>query len=108
LTAVVEFDVAVDVESIVDLDVDLDHRSRLFDEDSESTRRSTYKVEVGVDVYVAVQVKVFATTSRSTSTSSQGCSRRFIDTSSASVRLRIAGRGAATPDGVAASLWCAP
>jgi hypothetical protein len=31
LTAVVEFDVAVDVESIADLHVD--HRSRFFDED---------------------------------------------------------------------------
>jgi hypothetical protein len=57
LTAIVELDVAVDVEPIVDLH--LDHRSRFFDEDSE-TRRSTYKVKVeeGVDVYVAVQVDV--------------------------------------------------
>jgi hypothetical protein len=48
LTAVVEVDVAVDVEPIVDLD--FDHRSRFFDEDPETTRRSTYKVEDGVDV----------------------------------------------------------
>jgi hypothetical protein len=46
LTAVVEVDVAVDVEPTVDLHVD--HRSRLFDEDSQTTRRS--KVEEGVDV----------------------------------------------------------
>jgi hypothetical protein len=44
LTAVVELDVAVDVESIVDLHVD--HRSRLFDEDSQTIRRSTYKVAI--------------------------------------------------------------
>jgi hypothetical protein len=56
LTAVVEVDVAVDVELIVDLDVD--RRSRFFDEDSETTRRSTYKVNEGVDVHVAVQVNV--------------------------------------------------
>jgi len=48
--------VAVDVEPIVDLDVN--HRSRLFDEDSEGTRGSTYTVEDGVDVHVAVQVDV--------------------------------------------------
>jgi hypothetical protein len=35
LTAGVEVDVAVDVEPIVDLHVD--HRSRLFDEDPETT-----------------------------------------------------------------------
>jgi hypothetical protein len=56
LTAVVEVDVALDVEPIVDLYVD--QRSRFFDEDSETTRRSMYKVEVGVDVHVAVQVNV--------------------------------------------------
>jgi hypothetical protein len=54
LTAVVEVDVAVDVEPIVDLD--FDHRSRFFDEDPETTRRSTYKVEDGVDVDVQVDV----------------------------------------------------
>jgi hypothetical protein len=62
LTAVVEVDVAVDVEPIVDLHVD--HRSRFFDEDSETTRRSTYKVEEGVAVHVAVQVERLATTPR--------------------------------------------
>ena len=48
MTAVVEVDVAVDVDSIVDLDID--HRSQVFDEDSETTRRSTYKGKDGVDV----------------------------------------------------------
>src|SRR5262249_35781334 len=56
LTAVVELDVAVDVDSIVDLH--LDHRSRWFGEDPEATRGSTYKVEEGLNVYVAVQVNV--------------------------------------------------
>jgi hypothetical protein len=56
LTAVVEVDVAVDVEPIVDLHVD--HRSQFFGEDSETTGRSTYNVEEGVDVHVAVQVDV--------------------------------------------------
>src|SRR5262249_32215232 len=42
LTAVVEVDVAVDVEPIVDLD--LDPRSRCFDEDPEGIGGSTYKV----------------------------------------------------------------
>jgi hypothetical protein len=62
LTAVVEVDVAVDVDPIVDLD--LDHRSRFFDEDSETTQRSTYNVEKGVDVHVAVRVERLATTPR--------------------------------------------
>jgi hypothetical protein len=48
LTAVVEVDVAVDVEPTVDRHVD--HRSRLFDEDSQTTRRSMYEAEEGVDV----------------------------------------------------------
>src|SRR5262249_32132217 len=50
LTAVVELDVAVDVEPLVDLY--LDHRSRLFNEDSETTRRSTYNVQDGLNVHV--------------------------------------------------------
>jgi hypothetical protein len=70
LTAVVEVDVAVDVEPIVDLD--FDHRSRFFDEDSETIKRSTYKVEIESTPAFAVQVERLATTSRSTSTSSQG------------------------------------
>ncbi|HET7503092.1 MAG TPA: hypothetical protein VFK02_18855 [Kofleriaceae bacterium] len=49
MTAVVEVDVAVDVDRIVDLDRDLDR----FDEKSEITRWSTYKVKDG-DVHVAV------------------------------------------------------
>jgi len=40
--------VAVDIDSIVDLD--MDHRSQFFDEEPETTRRSTYKVKDGVDV----------------------------------------------------------
>jgi hypothetical protein len=62
LTAVVEVDVAVDVEPIVDLHVD--HRSRFFDEDSESTRRSTYKVEIESTSAFAVQAERLATTPR--------------------------------------------
>jgi hypothetical protein len=54
LTAVV--DVAVDVDSIVDLDVD--HRSRFFDGDREPQKASTYNVDDGLHVYVAVQVDV--------------------------------------------------
>jgi hypothetical protein len=56
LTAVVEFDVAVDVAPIVDLD--FDQRPRFFDEDSETTRRSTYKVEIESTSAAAVQVDV--------------------------------------------------
>jgi hypothetical protein len=41
-----------DVDPTVDLHVD--HPSRSFNKDPETTRRSTYKVEGGVDVYVAV------------------------------------------------------
>jgi hypothetical protein len=67
LTAVVEFDVAVDVEPIADLH--LDHRSRFFDEDSATPSKSRCKVDGGVEVYVAVQRQGLATTSTSTSTS---------------------------------------
>src|SRR5262249_16847487 len=55
LTAIVDLDVAVDVEPIVDLDVD---RTRFFEADPETTRRSTYKVKDGVDVYGHVKVNV--------------------------------------------------
>jgi hypothetical protein len=50
--------VAVDVEPIVDLHID--HRSRFFDEDSETTRRSPDKAKVEGGVYVAVAVQVDA------------------------------------------------
>jgi len=55
--------VAVDVEPTADLH--LDHRSRFFDDDAETTGRSTYNVEEGVDVRVAVQVDVNVLTGRS-------------------------------------------
>jgi hypothetical protein len=61
LTAVVELDGAVDVEPIVDLHVD--HRSRFFDEGSEATTRSTYKVEGRVDVQRRRSGRRLATTS---------------------------------------------
>jgi hypothetical protein len=48
LTAVVEFDVAVDVEPIVDLHVD--HWLAILRRGSGDHQRSTYKVEEGVDV----------------------------------------------------------
>jgi hypothetical protein len=59
LTRNVEFDGDVEVAPTVDLD--FDHRSRFFNEDSETTRSprtSTYNVDDGVDVHV----NVFATT----------------------------------------------
>jgi hypothetical protein len=62
LTSVVEVDVAVDVEPIVDLHVD--HRSRFFDEDSETARWSTSKVEIESRSAFAVQVERLATTPR--------------------------------------------
>jgi hypothetical protein len=68
LTRNVEFDGDVEVAPTVDLD--FDHRSRFFDEDSETIKRSTYKVEIESTPAFAVQVERLATTS--TSTSSQG------------------------------------
>jgi hypothetical protein len=56
LTAVVEVDVAVDVEPIVDLD--FDHRSRFFDEDLKTIGGSTYKVENESTFAAAVHVDV--------------------------------------------------
>jgi hypothetical protein len=62
-----------DVAPTVNRDLDLDHRSRWFDEDPETAGRSTFKVEGGVNVAVAVQVNVLRQRRRqptSTSTSS--------------------------------------
>jgi hypothetical protein len=64
LTANVEVEGDVDIDPTVDLD--LDHRSQCFDEDPETTGRSTYNVDGRVHVVRRRSGQRLATTSRST------------------------------------------
>ncbi|HEX3478605.1 MAG TPA: hypothetical protein VHT91_26465 [Kofleriaceae bacterium] len=83
-TAVVELDGAVEVDSIVDLDVD--RRSRFLDQDPEIAGRSTYKVKEGVNGYVAVQVNVSGQRQGQGQRPLQRRSQRSIDIASATAR----------------------
>jgi hypothetical protein len=66
----VELDGDVEVDPLVDLD--LDRRSAILDEDSMViTGRSTCKVKEGVDVHGAVQRRGLGSTTPTTSTSSE-------------------------------------